>query len=1178
MTGHGRAGRVPLGVVGLVAGARTLGAEQAAALAGGAVWPGTAADPDGDHRTVFRLSTPQISVDVYGTEDVGGTLKLVSRAADFEVELVGERVADDWTAFRVEASVPFADDFQVVYEPGGSEPVVLSGDPYSTDDLLTLAETQGGLPAEVLLPVDFFGARYARVASSEAGSPEASADARPVGRSGLTPDGAGVEDDPLWRRLQEAGHHVYVFRRVGEEGAYGFLELVPTDPEGAPTWTRGRSQDAPFSLFEGGRDEGERVWFRFHASDFESDLPELYFWSSEVALPDEQIARIGEDLVSGGAPYLTPFGVRRTPQRLGPEGVEVQPGTYSVSSREALTAATRARFNVFLTDVRASVRHLVKAYKQALALRGDWADAAAPTALLAGLAHEPLQGGRQYLRGRLRPAGPFSMREAWAATPEPEAVSVPTEPVPEAPEEAPEWERLKARPLAHLPDRLAVSRPELPRGPQRPSASSTLALGQWRYGHARQAQALDAGVEAAVAALVRLLNSSVVRQTELDLASVQDQDGAPPAVDDLIDEHLDAFVRLPESLGGQRYMASVCRASEWSRILENEAVADPFAALRDDDGGYDRLKLLFKLARKWTGAGFKVLGATVTALPYVALGDRAAGVVARLTTAALGLSETQEWALHRGPVMVRLRNGSTIGPARAGTRVVALTDGADGLAPRALSRYTLVELQDTNAAVARTLALKTRVTAILEVANIGIAAAKVESAPGGPKAADWLGLAKAVGSGLALVNDVYGDRAWAGTADAGAAKAATRQFLRVGGVVLEVVLGVRATGRSVRAGEGLGALGNALWTVGSVTASLSSGSGALVVLGGVAVTATMLLGAAFLAAGGLFLLAQHQAGVREERESDPLWDWFYAECVWGQGYVGSGDPRTFRLTPRPLLGAPEAMYATQSVEIVDRGYSDVAPLFELVRPGWSAGSGPSGSLDGRVKKQAAAFAHTAYRVRVDLRPDVRERPVFEDERGPRVPNYEVRGLWLTVTPEWAPGAGVIRVGFVARSQVSDTLAPLRPATADLAVEYVRDGGGLRYRLADGAGTPLGEWVEGAGGVAQVWFHGGGLPVGRAAPAGARVEVPNLAAVLGTSRRLVVRGATVAFERPGGGQAGTRVVGPWFTAAATAVFDALQTLDPAGAAAARRAGYAPPDEAEEAGAYSFPRDRHRLDGF
>ena len=54
MTGHGRAGRVPLGVGGVVAGARALGAEQAAALAGGAVWPGTAAAADGDLGAALR--------------------------------------------------------------------------------------------------------------------------------------------------------------------------------------------------------------------------------------------------------------------------------------------------------------------------------------------------------------------------------------------------------------------------------------------------------------------------------------------------------------------------------------------------------------------------------------------------------------------------------------------------------------------------------------------------------------------------------------------------------------------------------------------------------------------------------------------------------------------------------------------------------------------------------------------------------------------------------------------------------------------------------------------------------------------------------------------------------------------------------------------------------------------
>ena len=52
--GQQASGRVPPGVVGLVAGARTLGAEQAAALAGGVVWPGTAADPDGDLGAALR--------------------------------------------------------------------------------------------------------------------------------------------------------------------------------------------------------------------------------------------------------------------------------------------------------------------------------------------------------------------------------------------------------------------------------------------------------------------------------------------------------------------------------------------------------------------------------------------------------------------------------------------------------------------------------------------------------------------------------------------------------------------------------------------------------------------------------------------------------------------------------------------------------------------------------------------------------------------------------------------------------------------------------------------------------------------------------------------------------------------------------------------------------------------
>ena len=69
------------------------------------------------------------------------------------------------------------------------------------------------------------------------------------------------------------------------------------------------------------------------------------------------------------------------------------------------------------------------------------------------------------------------------------------------------------------------------------------------------------------------------------------------------------------------------------------------------------------------------------------------------------------------------------------------------------------------------------------------------------------------------------------------------------------------------------------------------------------------------------------------------------------------------------------------------------------------GSGPSGSLDERVKKQAAAFAHTAYRVRVDLRPDVRSE-------GDRTERDGAVGTGGQVWCDGLAGGGAVAVGLV----------------------------------------------------------------------------------------------------------------------------------------------------------------------
>ena len=106
MTGRGRAGRVPLGVGGVVAGARALGAEQAAALAGGAVWPGTAAAADGD---------------------LGGALRAgrftVAGACVFDPA----RPLDPAPAIRDPAARPGAGDLVAVQDVGGSPDGVTFG-------------------------------------------------------------------------------------------------------------------------------------------------------------------------------------------------------------------------------------------------------------------------------------------------------------------------------------------------------------------------------------------------------------------------------------------------------------------------------------------------------------------------------------------------------------------------------------------------------------------------------------------------------------------------------------------------------------------------------------------------------------------------------------------------------------------------------------------------------------------------------------------------------------------------------------------------------------------------------------------------------------------------------------------------------------------------------------------